>query len=985
VVRIPQTPACDIDWRREFSLPFGVPPGALTPQQRIEYARSLAATGDFALNTYARFTARLPGPGDVRAAPAGNTNRMVLPRFGLPAADDATLPGTASAVVATGAFAVTPPAAGTPEQVEAALAAKLPFDAISRKFAPLPIPRYGADTVVVSFAAAAPALTTSLGLSEPGILGEDGGLLAQLPATLLATGMDGGTLVPGELDRLLLRAPVTGRFRFETYQHYRWNGGAFAPEGPSTTGRLYVQQPHLAMRESAEHTDTMVFRPRLFVFEHVDRAAVARAIEHVLVLHLAFLGGLEAGFRGVAGTEPRLAIRSGSDGVRNWAAETVRSLLRSWTAFLAVLAWRPEDKAVAADLPAGWATGFPASDLKSGGVPTVLAALGQVRDHPAWLASIRFYVTNVHSRLLAGYSWLEVLTANGQHPGRRFPVPSGQPPFTPSDPRLAAQHARLRRAVDPHFRWLACFAGCPIGAASTAYGPGLSTFELEALHAAGTAHLALGLPTAVAGDGPRAGRAMDLAPYAAQAAGHLSAFQAEPYGLDGLHTTADWLVELIRGIHFHQQEPAFVDLAAVMDPDDGSGNPLLGATRFDEHLRAVHLRRQMDAPAAKAVTTASLTWWDGKLGMNKSGTDWQLTPEMGPTETKPPTPAAPFKNPDTTLKQFIGVVPAATLWLSPNPSGYDLFDLESAFLAVGRACEPPDGPDSLPLPVLLALMEREGVKNFAPLNRYVRNTLTESHTLSWEAHNTGPRGEWTTDALLGRMGLLLGPYGFDTFANANPDTTFNALVTSMAAPPPPILVLGDAEDPAKYVNDRVHATWHPFPAAPVGVPAIWKRSRRVHWAVLALMAGFFRQRESFVRNPTTANKLAEVGWAPDPGWLPASSSPPDLTGKTPADPEWKDYLTYYALIYLLYNTSPATWVKYVKGAEAGRIAAGSPLSLRDYLVFEHGRDRVVVGNLVRFAIGLDAYLRLNYLDGLAPKDYAGAAADLTAASVRGWP
>jgi hypothetical protein len=166
---------------------------------------------------------------------------------------------------------------------------------------------------------------------------------------------------------------------------------------------------------------------------------------------------------------------------------------------------------------------------------------------------------------------------------------------------------------------------------------------------------------------------------------------------------------------------------------------------------------------------------------------------------------------------------------------------------------------------------------------------------------------------------------------------------------------------------------------------VWKRSRRMHWASLSLMAGFFRQLEIQINHANVSNGFAEAGWSPDAAWLPVGSSPPDLTGKGPTDPEWKDYLTYYALIYMVYNTSTETWRKYVKGAEAARLAAGSALSLRDFLVFKHARGRHVIGNMVRFAIGLDAFLRLDYLQGKAPKDYAAATADTTPVAARGWP
>jgi hypothetical protein len=995
-MRVPATPACDIDWRREFCLPVGIPPGALTPTRRIDYARTLEATAAVLHSTHGRYTVAAPAPEQIRAAPKGASNRMVLPRFSAADADDVNLPAASAGVRASGPFSTAPPAPGTAEQVEAALAGKLPYDDISRRFTPLPIPRAGMDTIVFTFAEpAGPGLTDTLGLDEPGILGEDGRLPTALPDTLLATTMSSGGPVLGELDRLLVRAPATGRFRFEPYLHYRWNGAAFTPEGPSSTGRLLVQQPHLGIREAAEHTETQVFKPRVFVIDHVDRATVARAIEHLLVLQVAFLTGMDAGFRGVAGAEPRLSIPSGSLKVRLWALETVNSLLRAWTSFLAVLRWRPDDTTVAGEIPSAWAMAFPERDLTSSDAAAVLAAVEEIGKHPSWLVSLRTFIASVYSRLLAGYSWLEVLAANGQELTRRFPVPSDLPPYTPRVDAQVKQHDRLRRVADPQFRWLACFAGSPIGGASRAFGAGLTTFELEALHAAGTAHLALGLATPVAGAGPRPGRAMDLTPYAGQAKGHVCAFQAEPLGLDGLHTTIDWLLELTTGIHFRQEEPAFLDLTALMDPDNGSGHPLLAALRTDEHLKAVHLRRQMDGLAGTGLGGSSLTWWVGKLAMptDSTGTKWKMVTERSITIEESPAPRTPYRKSRTTLQQFLGSLVFTDLHGTGDPSGFDLFDIASAYLATERMCEPPDGPDQLPLVVLLALMEREGIKGFAPLTRHVRNTKTEAATLSWEAHDQVlARAEWPADLdQMGRDGCLLWPYGLDRFAQVPTDAAFNAKIASMespVAPPPdlPVLRRTAGEDVAGYLRRRAWSRWHVIPPPPgAGVPAVWKRSRRMHWASLSLMAGFFRQLEIQINHPSTANGFAEAGWSPDAGWLPVGSSPPDLTGKGPADPEWKDYLTYYALIYMVYNTSTETWRKYVKGAEAARLAAGSALSLRDFLVFKHARGRHVIGNMVRFAIGLDAFLRLDLLEGKAPKDYAAATPDTTPATTRAWP
>jgi hypothetical protein len=167
-----------------------------------------------------------------------------------------------------------------------------------------------------------------------------------------------------------------------------------------------------------------------------------------------------------------------------------------------------------------------------------------------------------------------------------------------------------------------------------------------------------------------------------------------------------------------------------------------------------------------------------------------------------------------------------------------------------------------------------------------------------------------------------------------------------------------------------------------GVPQIWKLSRRMHWAAIALMVGWFRHTEREMRAPTVANRFATATWSADPAWFPAGASPPDLIGVLPDEPAWKDYLTYYGLVYIAYNAGPAAWVNTLRTAEAAHGA--SPLSLRDFLVFRAQRQRQVIGNMVRFVIGLDAFLRVNYLGDLAPADYPSAAVRTTPASGRSW-
>jgi hypothetical protein len=187
-----------------------------------------------------------------------------------------------------------------------------------------------------------------------------------------------------------------------------------------------------------------------------------------------------------------------------------------------------------------------------------------------------------------------------------------------------------------------------------------------------------------------------------------------------------------------------------------------------------------------------------------------------------------------------------------------------------------------------------------------------------------------------------------------------------------VLGVDAGESVASYIRSRTWATFVPSPApvAPRGTPRIWKLHRRMHWAAISLMIAYFREMEAGIKAGTGV--FADGAWTRNPAWVAA---PPDLTGKTPADPEWRDYLSYYGMIYIAHNGGPGAWRATIKSAETAM--TGSPLTFRDFLLFRHRRDRVVIGNMVRFVIGLDAFLRVRYLDGVAPGAFAAAAADKT--------
>jgi hypothetical protein len=236
---------------------------------------------------------------------------------------------------------------------------------------------------------------------------------------------------------------------------------------------------------------------------------------------------------------------------------------------------------------------------------------------------------------------------------------------------------------------------------------------------------------------------------------------------------------------------------------------------------------------------------------------------------------------------------------------------------------------------------------------------------------------------------MLFPYGLDHFAQPNTAAGVDGLVNQVHQAG--VMTLDPNESIGQYFHDRVYSSFFAIPSLGfgpnVGVPRIWKRSRRAHWAGLALMAGFYRQLESQMRASPINSAFTDqqTGWTPKDGptgWFPPGKSPPDLSGKTSTSTEWKDFITYYALVYLAFNAGPGGWTAHVQAAEPAAVASGLPL--RDYLLFKNSRGSQIAAHLGRFAITLDAYLRLDYMTNEFPGAYSTASADTADPNGRNW-
>ena len=999
-------PVCDLDWARLFCLPVGVPPAGLKEAERVQFALNLGINAAIPVGTHGHFFGEPPQT-EFRAAGAVPP-RPLLPRHGRPLAPTVPVSLTPANIESRlkllnkAAFQPVPPAAGDAASVEDALQTRVPTDARARAFSRLPLPQLGLDTVEMFFAdQPGPWLPNTLAFSADGALDAEGKPVPGIPPLLLST----SKTALGELDRLLLRAPVTGRYRFDPYYIYRLGtANALEVVGPSNTGRLIIEQPSLRS-VGGKISKTLLFEQRSFAFDHVARADVAALIHAQLLFQVAHFGGISAAFKREKDATPTLAIAASSPEVMDWVAAGVGRLLRSWVAFLAALRWRPGDEQVASDLPPEWVATLKKDSPGRGDAKSLGVMTAQITAEDAWIDSLIFFSKNIYAPRLAGYTWTEVFASNGQT-SARFPVPKTMPPFDATDPASRArqeQHKRLRLIENPEQRWVACWAGAPVGRpapvyAAAAAGPtfpvnGVTTYELESLHAGALAANALGLaPPPDTATAPAPGRAANLTAFASKKVGYAAWFSAGPLAANPLHTTADWLLELTQSLHFFDVEEPFLDLMSLVDQTDAafSGHPFVAPLKADDHERARSLRRQMTVMAKTSVAgkpfeQTSIQWWRDNLNMAPN----------------PAAPQAPFRDDDTLprVNRFPGVLAFEDLMpkvlvVNPNgrglPSGVSVFDLDSAQLACGRM--------GLPLPVLLALMETEGVNLFAPVNRLVRAPSPRdaaSQTLCWEAHSRDfgnllrpPELDWEQgrppDQLpslretTARAFWLSFPYGLDRFTLIN-DAAVNSRINQFVGAN--VLVKEAAEQVEPYIRRRMFSRFDDIAGSvPLkGTLRIWKTSRRVHWAILSLMAGFLRQLE------VQAEKR-EGGFSTlPPECLPAGASPPSLTvggaRVGPNDPAWKDYLTYYGMLYFSYNSTPASLVAFANSAKAALGASG--LSLRDFICFRHQRGNEVIGNVARFIVALDAFLRLDLMTGQPPSAYSTASGDASDPAPRG--
>jgi hypothetical protein len=143
-------------------------------------------------------------------------------------------------------------------------------------------------------------------------------------------------------------------------------------------------------------------------------------------------------------------------------------------------------------------------------------------------------------------------------------------------------------------------------------------------------------------------------------------------------------------------------------------------------------------------------------------------------------------------------------------------------------------------------------------------------------------------------------------------------------------------------------------------------SRRAHLAGIIIQHGEFQRRHALIRQGPAAGPLDSF-WLPKAGGttlaaVPQFQSPAPAPGANSEDPARADYLAYAAVCYLAFNASPTMWNAWVAAAnavDAANIPRVLLFSITEAQAPGGHANFWIRGNFVRFAVGLDAYLRMS--------------------------
>jgi hypothetical protein len=1000
-----------INYKRYFSLPIGVPPESLDKSKTLDYLKDLQIDIDIYHNTYNKYTAGKPSKSQLLLIDAeGSNDKMILPSFSKPenlAFNYIEIKKSTAKSIINGTWKTLKiQRTATPEDIADLVKRTIFFDNDSSKISNLPIPQCGRDSMRLFW----PNIDDSnlSGLMDtplPGVLPLTG-LFSPSPDYLLATSM---CERDGELNRLNIRSPILGSVRFEFYHHFSKSDRTINILNRSNTGRLIIKGKF--PRKERLKSSTHLFDETEFIIDHVDAESVIYHFYRILVFYFSNLENFVNAFYKKHDSNKNLSLTvskfrvfklslghmfifwilfnkfidraQGDEGAYNLIPHTIRQKINKKQKL---------DKIKAILLKAGTDWLIEMSNYI-------------IRDDQI-LTKFLTFVESRYVPLLIGKGWYEL--------GIEFPVSDQKEPKK-SNKNI---HAFLESIHDPKNKWLVCYSGCPLGYPAPLYSSdselnstqfpstGITTYELEAIYLAGkttTLYSDIDIQTNTDIKLPP-----DLTPFSSKVAGKSCTFYTREIMDTRIYTTIDWFEELLKGIKIVRKETGRLSIDKFFNQNNSTGQPITQLLNIENFLRAKAFRAQMDILDNTKIGNinlgkTNLNWWKENI-LWKRITDQIAAPIVSGRwpDAQDPAPSAPYKKDTTIFPARSGVVPFDNG--RSRVSGFDFFDLESIFLARSKVINVLTGKYDMPVPVLLALADREGIRVFAWLNRKTTNKLR------WIT-NSGPLFDLTNRSRnerhsLGRIHWLWWPYGLDWYTRIGGENAlqigtqnyhFKQKIQQLKNEN--ILVADKGiEEVQKYFDERVNSSW-PSPTGPSAIPQIWKLTRRSHWAFISLMAAKFQIAQKHIREKNIYS-YSDDSWIEDP---------PPINKDSTSNTNRKDYITYYSLIYLAYNSHkrPNTWNSIIDEVE--RDTTRGNMSLRDFLVFKYcpkppnndpkyfdrshpdydpdNTHLYWLDNLAhmrRFAIGLDAYLHLDYLESINPDEFSDIEPNTESPEDRNW-
>ncbi len=910
----PDAVACSIDYERRFSLPFGVP-SHTKDADIVQWLDASACSAGFCWPQRKATTpaSRSSKSGDfkgIAVAGAPGTHMLVPPSVNPPGAivaqvQNVSRMGRAHWVMPTAAPAALP----------ALAAEQFHWPPHDHFLGVLPMPLLPEECLAVlwnkELPAKAPVSTPVAGIFE-----------ADSSSHLLSTGSTG---IDGECDPLLLRTQTVGPVRFERYRHVlRSSSGAQSITHLSSAGAVYLESTPAALAKG-KATARFLFEPAHYVFENVDLLSASACFAALTAAQIVHFDAIQA--------QRTLASHH---------TKAVITLLRCWYGWLqlGLPSGRSLVDGAAPALPAEVARLLTGTNLQRRTLPQVI---DWIRSDAGAKQHMWKFIQRAWAPAICGRSWAEL--------GVALPLD----PATVQPPLRWAHNAVAGLQENPDTRPVA-FAGCPLGKAARFYTTtgkfseppgteilsGYDTFATEAIAIAG--QLATCFPSAAPQAPPPELTPVDLKSLDHVTAGYATVFRQVPNRVQRMpaHTTLDYLGQLGKGTRrWSDEEPG-----VVLGPYGQAPSGFASAVGMSIHREALsdvaELAALRDAThGGLKLGQRSLDWWVQRTTLTNAGGKW-LAIRMGePVDWVDPAPAHPF-----------GRVSRG------QTRGLDWVDLEYARQAArwildARTRHPVDTA------VLLALLVSEGYGFTA---RYERSPTPQTFA---DAHYA-PSYAAQKDSLAFRLSIVR-TFGLDDFDKPTGDYRSyiehvrtiidSGLVSDFLSP----------EYHYEFGAARVTGSW----TGPGQCLQSRRHSRRLQWLGMLWQAGWFQHRCMLV-----------VNGLPRPGESVSyrivdefkSGSAPDA-GVNSLDPARRAYLAYYSLLYLAFNVATSTWNAWVAHAEANK-APGETVS--EYLLYSahaHSgaseqldptlfvagvRHRAHRATLIRFAVALDAFLRLNF-------------------------